>query len=167
MLKGLPWLGRLPSLVGWWLPLPIVGWEGGRPLLCLGGLLYLLGWEGPPLSLLVLGFSLPFFGFTVSPDPFLIVVSLSPSGWTVSSLLGWWSPSLLLCVGCDMVQADHAPEAGVAQGIFHGILVRHHGRIQEEVEEGLEEEVERHEEEDNTQEQMHLPMTTDGKKITF
>ena len=48
-----------------------------------------------------------------------------------------------LCVGCDTVQADHASEAGVAQGIFHGILVRHHGRIQEEVEEGLEEEVER------------------------
>ena len=47
------------------------------------------------------------------------------------------------CVGCDIVQADHAPEAGVAQGIFHGILVRHHGRNQEEVEEGLEEEVER------------------------
>ena len=34
------------------------------------------------------------------------------------------------CVGCDIVQADHAPEAGVAQGIFYGILVRHHGRIQ-------------------------------------
>ena len=49
----------------------------------------------------------------------------------------------LECVGCDIVQADHAPEAGVAQGIFHGILVRHHGRIQEDVEEGLEEEVER------------------------
>ena len=47
------------------------------------------------------------------------------------------------CVGCDTVQAEHAPEAGVAQGIFHGILVRHRGRIQEEVEEGLEEEVER------------------------
>ena len=49
----------------------------------------------------------------------------------------------LFCVGCDIVQADHAPEAGVAQGIFHGILVRHHGGIQEEVEEGLEDEVER------------------------
>ena len=48
-----------------------------------------------------------------------------------------------ICVGCDVVQADHAPEAGVAQGIFHGILVRHHGRIQEEVEERLEKEVER------------------------
>ena len=53
-----------------------------------------------------------------------------------------------ICVGCDIVQADHAPEAGVAQGIFHGILVRHHGRNQEEVEEGLEEEVERDKEED-------------------
>ena len=47
------------------------------------------------------------------------------------------------CVGCDIVQSDHAPEAGVAQGIFHGDLVRHQGRLQEEVEEGLEEEVER------------------------
>ena len=47
------------------------------------------------------------------------------------------------CVGCDIVQADHAPEAGVAQGIFHGILVRHQGKHQEEVEEGLEEDVER------------------------
>ena len=55
------------------------------------------------------------------------------------------------CVGCDIVQADHAPKTGVAQGIFHGILVRHHGRNQEEVEEGLgQEEVERRDEE-NTQ----------------
>ena len=66
------------------------------------------------------------------------------------------------CVGCDIVQADHAPEAGVAQGIFHGILVRHHVRIQEEVEEGLEDEVERHKEEDNTQEQVRMSMTMDG-----
>ena len=62
---------------------------------------------------------------------------------------------LITCVGCDIVQADHAPEAGVAQGIFHGILVRHHGRNQEEVEEGLENKVERHEEEDNTQTTNH------------
>ena len=54
------------------------------------------------------------------------------------------------CVGCDLVQADHAPEAGVAQGIFHGILVRHQGRHQEEVEEGLEEEVERRVKRENT-----------------
>ena len=46
-----------------------------------------------------------------------------------------------VCVGCDIVQADHAPDGGVAQGIFHGILVRHHGRNQEEVEEELEQEV--------------------------
>ena len=65
------------------------------------------------------------------------------------------------CVGCDIVQADHAPDGGVAQGIFHGILVRHHGRIQEEVEEGLEKEVERQEEEDNTQEQVRMTMTMD------
>ena len=58
--------------------------------------------------------------------------------------------ALLFCVGCDIVQADHAPEAGVAQGIFHGILVKHHARNQEEVEEGLEEEVERQEEDAQT-----------------
>ena len=46
------------------------------------------------------------------------------------------------CVGFDIVQSDHAPEAGVAQGIFHGDLVRHR-RNQEEVEVGLDEEVER------------------------
>ena len=56
---------------------------------------------------------------------------------------------------CDIVQADHAPEAGVAQGIFHGILVRHHGRIQEEVEEGLEDEVERHKEEKHSRTSAH------------
>ena len=53
------------------------------------------------------------------------------------------------CVGCDIVQADHAPEAGVAQGIFHGILVRHHGRNQEEVKEELGQEVKGQEEEDS------------------
>ena len=68
---------------------------------------------------------------------------------------------LITCVGCDIVQADHAPEAGVAQGIFHGILVRHHGRNQEEVEEGLGQEV-KGLEEDNTQEQVRMPMTMDG-----
>ena len=55
---------------------------------------------------------------------------------------------LITCVGCDIVQADHAPDGGVAQEIFHGILVKYHGRNQEEVEEGLEKEVERQEEEE-------------------
>ena len=54
---------------------------------------------------------------------------------------------LTTCVGCDIVQADHAPDGGVAQGIFHGILVRHHGRNQEEVEERLGQEVKGQEEE--------------------
>ena len=31
------------------------------------------------------------------------------------------------CEECEKVQAGHAPRAGVAQGIFHGILVRHQG----------------------------------------
>ena len=54
---------------------------------------------------------------------------------------------LIKCVGRDIVQADHAPEAGVAQGSSMEFLVRHHGRNQEEVEEELEEEVERDKEE--------------------
>ena len=74
--------------------------------------------------------------------------------------------TLSSCVGCDIVQADHAPDAGVAQEIFHGILVRHHGKIQEEVEERLEDEVERHKEEENTQEQVRMPMTMDGNEDT-
>ena len=57
-----------------------------------------------------------------------------------------------------MVQSDHAPEAGVAQGIFHGDLVRHQDRHQEEVEEGLEEEVERRvkREQSNNQTQVRM-----------
>ena len=43
------------------------------------------------------------------------------------------------------------PKLELHRGIFHGILVRHHGRNQEEVEEGLEKEVERGKEEDNAQ----------------
>ena len=72
-----------------------------------------------------------------------------PDGSTVE--LQRFISNFVSCVGCDIVQADHAPDGGVAQGIFHGILVRHHGRNQEEVEEGLEEEVERDKEEDNAQ----------------
>ena len=64
-------------------------------------------------------------------------------------------PSSHLCVGCDIVQSDHAPEAGVAQGIFHGILVRHR-RNQEEVEVGLEEEVEREKEEGHSRTSAHV-----------
>ena len=39
------------------------------------------------------------------------------------------------------------PKLELHRGFFHGILVRHHGRNQEEVEEGLEKEVERDKEE--------------------
>ena len=46
------------------------------------------------------------------------------------------------CVGCDIVKGDHAPDCGVAQGVFHGVF-RHHGRNKEEVEEELEKKVER------------------------
>ena len=67
---------------------------------------------------------------------------------------------LITCVGCDIVQADHAPDGGVAQGIIHGDVIRHHGRNQEEVEEELGQEV-KGQEEDNTQEQVRMTMTMD------
>ena len=41
-------------------------------------------------------------------------------------------------VECDIVKGDHAPDCGVAQGVIHGVVIRHHGRNQEEVEEELE-----------------------------
>ena len=48
-----------------------------------------------------------------------------------------------ICEGCDIVQSNHAPQAGVAQGIFHGDLIRRRDGHQEELEEELKEEVER------------------------
>ena len=47
------------------------------------------------------------------------------------------------CEGCDIVQSDHAPQAGVAQGIFNGDLIRRRVGHQVELEEELDEEVER------------------------
>ena len=47
------------------------------------------------------------------------------------------------CEGCDIVQSDHAPQAGVAQGGFDGELVRRRVGHQVELEEEQEEEVER------------------------
>ena len=67
---------------------------------------------------------------------------------------------LITCVGCDIVKGDHAPDCGVAQGVIHGVVIRHHGRNQEEVEEELEKEVERQEEE-NAQTPVRMTMTMD------
>ena len=50
---------------------------------------------------------------------------------------------LITCEGCDIVQSDHAPQAGVAQGIFNGDLITRRDGHQEEMEEELDEEVER------------------------
>ena len=50
---------------------------------------------------------------------------------------------LITCEGCDTVQSDHAPQAGVAQGIFDGELVRRRVGHQVELEEEQDEEVER------------------------
>ena len=45
--------------------------------------------------------------------------------------------------GVDIVQSDHAPQAGVAQGIFNGDLIKRRVGHQVELEEELDEEVER------------------------
>ena len=47
------------------------------------------------------------------------------------------------CEGCDIVQSDHALQAGVAQGIFNGDLIRRRDGHQVELVEELDEEVER------------------------
>ena len=62
------------------------------------------------------------------------------------------------CEGIDIVQADHAPQAGVAQGIFHGDLIRRQGGHQEELEEELEEEVERRAKRDHSRHQTQMRM---------
>ena len=67
---------------------------------------------------------------------------------------------VITCVGCAIVEGDHAPDYGVAQKVIHGV-VRHHGRNQEEVEEELKKEVERQEEEDNAQTPVRMNMTMD------
>ena len=48
-----------------------------------------------------------------------------------------------MCEECDIVQSDHAPQAGVAQEIFNGDLIRRRDGHQVELEEELDKEVER------------------------
>ena len=48
----------------------------------------------------------------------------------------------LFCEECDIVQSDHAPQAGVAQGIFDGELVGRRVGHQVELEEEQDKEVE-------------------------
>ena len=52
------------------------------------------------------------------------------------------------------------PMAELHRVIIHGVVIRHHGRNQEEVEEELGQEV-KGQEEDNTQEQVRMTMTMD------
>ena len=63
------------------------------------------------------------------------------------------------CEGCDIVQSDHAPQAGVAQGIFNGDLIRrrvgHQVELEEEQDEEVERRVRRDHSRDNTQVRMH------------
>ena len=63
-----------------------------------------------------------------------------------------------ICEGCDIVQSDHAPEAGVAQGIFHGILIRRRDGHQVELEEELDEEVERRVRRDHSRDKTQVRM---------
>ena len=76
-----------------------------------------------------------------------------------ASVLVFQCVSPCFCEGCDIVQSDHAPQAGVAQGIFNGDLIRRRVGHQVELEEELDEEVERRvrrdHSRDNTQVRMH------------
>ena len=62
------------------------------------------------------------------------------------------------CEGCDIVQSDHAPQAGVAQGIFNGDLIRRRVGHQVELEEELEEEVERRVRRDHSRDKTQVRM---------
>ena len=65
--------------------------------------------------------------------------------------------SMTLGVGGAIVQADHARDCGVAQGVVHG-ATGHHGKKQEEEEGELEQEVERDKEEENAQTPVRMSM---------
>ena len=84
------------------------------------------------------------------------VCSVNESLAALSNLAGGFGA----CVGCDIVKGDHAPDGGVAQGVIHGDVIRHHGRNQEEVEEELGLEVKGQEEED-AQTPVRMTMTMD------
>ena len=71
---------------------------------------------------------------------------------------------LVVCVGYAIVKGDHAPDCGVAQGFFRGV-VGHHGKKEEEVEEELGQEVKR-EEEENAQTPVRMTMTMDEMEKT-
>ena len=46
---------------------------------------------------------------------FAMTVMHKVEGWNEEEWVG-----STFCEGCDIVQSDNAPQAGVAQGIFHG-----------------------------------------------
>ena len=66
------------------------------------------------------------------------------------------------CVGCAIVQADNAPDCGVAQGVIHGVSVRHDEKKKEEESE-VEQEVESQEEENA---QTPVRMSMDEMEVT-
>ena len=62
---------------------------------------------------------------------------------------------LITCVGHAIVQADNAPDCGVAQEVIHGVPVRH-GEKQEEEEGGVGQEVEGNKEEEKSNNNAHV-----------
>ena len=73
--------------------------------------------------------------------------------------VGWQSKAAReVCEGCDIVQSDHAPQAGVAQGIFNGDLIKRRVGHQVELEEELEEEVERRVRRDHSRDKTQVRM---------
>ena len=88
------------------------------------------------------------------------VLEVDVAGGCVVELIGaceLHDVGLRTCVGCAIVQADNAPDCGVAQGVVHGVTVRH-GEKQEEEEGEVEQEVERNKEEDNNQTPVRMCM---------
>ena len=81
-------------------------------------------------------------GFFFNMATALVIILFGP----FTNFFEHFSPNLqplLVLLRVDVVQSDHAPEAGVAQGIFHGHLIRRRDGHQEKLEEELEEKIER------------------------
>ena len=92
------------------------------------------------------------------------VLEVDVAGGCVVELIGaeLHDLGLITCVGCAIVQADNAPDCGVAQGVVHGVT-GHHGKKQEEEEGEVEQEVEGQEEENA---QTPVRMTMNGMEMT-
>ena len=101
------------------------------------------------------------FGVLVRARPFGCArgrLGARAGGWVRARAACVCAACVCVCEECDIVQSDHAPQAGVAQGIFNGDLIRRRDGHQVELEEELEEEVERRVRRDHSSNQAHVRM---------